>query len=99
MICSEHARNFHSPTLPEAAAVTVIAPTSATMIVPAMIAELGEAPALRFIDFFTANIRNPNTRARPTPSPYAASSAGSKRAAFVNFVPSACTMFPPMSRC
>ncbi len=28
-----------------------------------MIAELGEKAALRFIDFFTAHIRNPNTRA------------------------------------
>ena len=28
-----------------------------------MVADLGEAAALRFIDFFTANIRNPNTRA------------------------------------
>ena len=45
-----------------AAALTVIAP-SATMVVPAMVADLGEAAALRFIDFFTANIRNPNTRA------------------------------------
>src|SRR5436305_14312813 len=32
------------------------------LIVPAMIAELGEHAALRFIDFFTAHIRNPNTR-------------------------------------
>ena len=45
------------------AALTVIAPPSATMVVPAMVADLGEAAALRFIDFFTANIRNPNTRA------------------------------------
>src|SRR5438270_11397345 len=33
------------------------------LIVPAMIADLGEHAALRFIDFFTAHIRNPNTRA------------------------------------
>ncbi len=33
------------------------------MVVPAMVGDLGEAAALRFIDFFTANIRNPNTRA------------------------------------
>jgi site-specific recombinase XerD len=31
--------------------------------VPAMIAAAGERASLRFIDFFTANIRNPNTRA------------------------------------
>ena len=36
---------------------------TAPLIVPAMIAELGEKAALRFIDFFTAHIRNPNTRA------------------------------------
>jgi hypothetical protein len=40
-----------------AAALTVIAPPTATMLVPAMVADLGEAAALRFIDFFTANIR------------------------------------------
>src|SRR4030081_689510 len=37
--------------------------TTAPLIVPAMIADLGETAALRFIDFFTAHIRNPNTRA------------------------------------
>jgi hypothetical protein len=44
-------------------ALAVIAPANTTMVVPAMVADLGEAAALRFIDFFTANIRNPNTRA------------------------------------
>ena len=33
------------------------------MLVPAMIAGAGERAALRFIDFFTADIRNLNTRA------------------------------------
>jgi integrase/recombinase XerD len=33
------------------------------MPVPAMIAAAGERARLRFLDFFTANIRNPNTRA------------------------------------
>jgi site-specific recombinase XerD len=46
-----------------AATLTVIAPTAETMVVSAMVADLGEAAALRFIDSFTANIRNPNTRA------------------------------------
>jgi hypothetical protein len=46
-----------------AGGLTVLAPAPATMVVPAMVADLGEAAALRFIDFFTANIRNPNTRA------------------------------------
>ncbi len=47
----------------EPTALAVIDPPTATMVVPAMVADLGEAAALRFIDFFTANIRNPNTRA------------------------------------
>jgi len=46
-----------------ATALAVIAPATGTMVVPAIIADLGEAAALRFFDFFTANIRNPNTRA------------------------------------
>ena len=45
-----------------AATLTVITPSTAQMVVPAMVADLGDAAALRFIDFFTANIRNPNTR-------------------------------------
>jgi hypothetical protein len=44
-----------------AGALAVIAPTVATMVVPAMVADLGEAAALQFI--VTANIHNPNTRA------------------------------------
>ena len=33
------------------------------MLVPRLIADAGENASLRFLDFFTANIRNPNTRA------------------------------------
>ena len=36
---------------------------SSAMLVPKLIANAGENASLRFIDFFTANIRNPNTRA------------------------------------
>jgi Phage integrase, N-terminal SAM-like domain len=43
-------------------ALTIIEPATG-MPVPAMIAVAGERAALRFIDFFTAHIRNPNTRA------------------------------------
>ena len=43
--------------------LAIIEPAARTMLVPAMIADAGERAALRFIDFFTANIRNPNTRA------------------------------------
>src|SRR6202789_4266101 len=38
-------------------------PPAGPLVVPALIADVGEHAALRFIDFFTANIRNPNTRA------------------------------------
>ena len=33
-----------------------------TYMVPALIADLGEPAAWRYVEFFTANIRNPNTR-------------------------------------
>jgi integrase family protein with SAM-like domain len=39
------------------------APSASALVVPRVIADLGEAATLRFVDFFTANIRNPNTRA------------------------------------
>ena len=47
----------------------IVQPTALTiepaagLPVPAMIAVAGERASLRFIDFFTAHIRNPNTRA------------------------------------
>jgi site-specific recombinase XerD len=43
-------------------ALTIIEPATG-LPVPAMIASAGERARLRFIDFFTAHIRNPNTRA------------------------------------
>jgi hypothetical protein len=36
--------------------------TYSSHLVPALIADAGEPAAWRYIDFFTANIRNPNTR-------------------------------------
>ena len=42
--------------------LTIIEPATG-LPVPAMIAGAGERASLRFIDFFTAHIRNPNTRA------------------------------------
>ena len=36
--------------------------TDASHLVPALIADAGELAAWRYIEFFTANIRNPNTR-------------------------------------
>src|ERR1700754_1743028 len=43
-------------------ALTIIEPAT-RLPVPALIAAAGERARLRFIDFFTAHIRNPNTRA------------------------------------
>lgn len=42
--------------------LTTIEVSSGTML-PALIAEAGERAAWRFVEFFTVNIRNPNTRA------------------------------------
>ena len=43
---------------------TLVRPAAASaMWVPKLIADAGEHASLRFLDFFTANIRNPNTRA------------------------------------
>src|SRR5277367_2698359 len=42
---------------------TLLRPAAASaMLVPRLIADAGENASLRFLDFFTANIRNPNTR-------------------------------------
>jgi integrase/recombinase XerD len=46
---------------PEPIIIPVARPTSP--LVPRLIADAGENASLRFLDFFTANIRNPNTRA------------------------------------
>src|SRR5271169_1673633 len=44
-------------------AIAALDPAAGSMPVPAMVAAAGERAARRFLDFFTANIRNPNTRA------------------------------------
>jgi hypothetical protein len=43
--------------------LAILEPAAGSMLVPAVVAAAGERAALRFIDFFTAHIRNPNTRA------------------------------------
>jgi hypothetical protein len=43
------------------ATVLTTAPTG-THLVPALVADLGEQASWRYVEFFTANIRNPNTR-------------------------------------
>ena len=44
-----------SPALPAS-------PTLPDLVVPALVAQLGDAAAWRYVEFFTAHIRNPNTR-------------------------------------
>jgi integrase/recombinase XerC len=46
--------------------MTVLAPRTVALVpvavIPALVATAGESAALRFLEFFTANIRNPHTR-------------------------------------
>jgi integrase len=62
-------RSVDQPTEPSRAIVAapepIIAPVSRPIgpLVPKLIADAGENASLRFLDLFTANIRNPNTRA------------------------------------
>jgi hypothetical protein len=44
------------------ASAEVTADQRAPNVVPALIADLGDEAAWRYVEFFTANIRNPNTR-------------------------------------
>jgi site-specific recombinase XerD len=48
--------------LPTVLAPGALTPLPAGSLIPPLIADAGEAAAWRYIDFFTANIRNPNTR-------------------------------------
>ena len=41
---------------------TALATANDTYLVPVLIAELGDQVGWRYVEFFTANIRNPNTR-------------------------------------
>jgi Phage integrase, N-terminal SAM-like domain len=50
---------------------TIIPPTASEIfarsvpevaLIPSMVADAGESAAWRYVDFFTSNIRNPNTR-------------------------------------
>jgi integrase/recombinase XerD len=43
--------------------LTIIRPQSELLTIPAIIADAGDNAARRFLEFFTANIRNANTRA------------------------------------
>ena len=44
------------------AEITTSSDPHTTLIVPALIADLGDDATWRYVEFFTANIRNPNTR-------------------------------------
>ena len=48
--------------LPAVVDPTALATPTDTYVVPAVIADLGEEAAWRYIEFFSANIRNPHTR-------------------------------------
>jgi integrase/recombinase XerD len=49
--------------LAAAASPAIAQPKGSSLTVPAIIADAGDAAARRFLEFFTATIRNPNTRA------------------------------------
>lgn len=66
------------PTVLDPAQPGALTPAAgAASVVPSLIAIAGETAAWRYIDFFTANIRNPNTR-RAYRAPVASSSPGAK---------------------
>ncbi len=48
---------------PEAASHNLLTPAMTSLLVPASVAQAGPAAAERFLEFFAATIRNPNTRA------------------------------------
>ena len=50
------------PSLPAVPDASNVATAAGSTLVPALIADAGERATWRYIDFFTANIRNPNTR-------------------------------------
>jgi hypothetical protein len=50
------------PQLPAPLKPGTLTTEAAAHLVPALIADEGDEAAWRYIDFFTANIRNPNTR-------------------------------------
>src|SRR5271154_5106080 len=58
-ICLADPKNQLPVTIQQA---EVTADQRALNVVPALIADLGDEAAWRYVEFFTANIRNPNTR-------------------------------------
>jgi site-specific recombinase XerD len=52
----------HLPAIVQPKPAAIATPTPAAFLIPALIADAGDAAGWRYIEFFTANIRNPNTR-------------------------------------
>jgi site-specific recombinase XerD len=50
------------PAIIEPTAPTTVTTPTSTYMVPALIADLGDQAGWRYVEFFTANIRNPHTR-------------------------------------
>ena len=62
-ICAREGVHDRLPTSSPRSSRPARSPTSAdTHLVPALIADAGEQAGWRYVEFFTANIRNPNTR-------------------------------------
>jgi hypothetical protein len=53
---------FLEPTKMQLPAAIQQAEAARGAVVPALVADLGDEAAWRYVEFFTANIRNPNTR-------------------------------------
>ena len=65
------------PGLPAAPGPRAATPVGGPVaVVPAIVAAAGERAARRFLEFFAATIRNPNTRAAYHARPWRASSPG-----------------------
>ena len=65
MTQSDHPSNEptdHLPAVREPAAAGALTPLPDGQLIPALIADAGDAAGWRYIDFFTSNIRNANTR-------------------------------------
>jgi len=52
----------HLPAIVQLKPAAIGTPTPAAFLIPALIADAGDAAGWRYVEFFTANIRNPNTR-------------------------------------
>ena len=65
--------------MPDARLPTLVLPRATAIHLPTIITAAGERASRRFVEFFTANIRNPNTRAALRRRPSAGSPPGATR--------------------